>query len=83
VDWLQTARLFLWNFLTGVGDKPLPFKSSSGLPLGNTPPDREALRHIVASPEYQRDLERSSDLMAVAEKQDKEVEERIDNARHL
>ena len=85
VDWLQSARLFLWNFLTGVGDEPVPFKGSriSQLPLGDTPADREALRRIVASPEYQRDFERSSDLMAIAERQDKEVEERIDNALRI
>jgi hypothetical protein len=84
VDWLQSARLFLWNFLTGVGDEPVPFKgSNTQLPRGNTPADREALRRIVASPEYQRDLERSSHLMAVAEKQGEEVKERIDNALRI
>jgi hypothetical protein len=83
VDWLQSARLFLLNFLTGVGAEPVPFKGTSQLPRGDTPTDREALRRIVASPEYQRDLERSSHLMAIAEKQDNEVEERIDNALRI
>lgn len=67
VEWLQSARLFLWNFLTGVGDKPVPFKGTSQLPRGNNLADREALRRIAASPEYQRDLERSSHLMAIGE----------------
>jgi hypothetical protein len=71
------------NFLTGVGAEPVPFKGTSQLPRGDTPTDREALRRIVASPEYQRDLERSSHLMAIAEKQDNEVEERIDNALRI
>lgn len=83
VEWLQSARLFLWNFLTGVGAEPVPFKGTSQLLRGNTPADREALRRIVASLEYQRDLERSSHLMAIAEKQDEEVEERIDNALRI
>jgi hypothetical protein len=71
------------NFLTGVGAEPVPFKGTSQLLRGDTPADREALRRIVASPEYQRDLERSSHLMAIAEKQDNEVEERIDNALRI
>jgi hypothetical protein len=83
VDWLQSARLFLWNFLTGVGAEPVPFKGTVQLPRGDTPADREALRRIVGSPEYQQDLERSSHLMAIAEKQDSEVEERIDNALRI
>ena len=70
--------------MTGVGDEPVPFKgSNTQLPRGNTPADREALRRIVAGPEYQRDLERSSHLMAVAEKQGEEVKERIDNALRI
>jgi hypothetical protein len=83
VDWLQSARLFLWNFLTGVGDEPVSFKGTSQLPRGDTPADREALRRIVASPEYQQDLERSSHLMSIAEKQGEEVKERIDNALRI
>jgi hypothetical protein len=71
------------NFLTGVGAEPVPFKGTSQLLRGDTPADREALRRIVGSPEYQRDLERSSHLMAIAEKQDNEVEERIDNALRI
>jgi hypothetical protein len=83
VEWLQSARLFLWNFLTGVGDEPVPFKGTSQVPRENTPSDREALRSIVASPECQRDLERSSHLMAIAEEQDEKVGKRIDNALRI
>jgi hypothetical protein len=65
VEWLQSARLFLWNFLTGVGDEPVPFKGTSQVP------------------ECQRDLERSSHLMAIAEEQDEKVGKRIDNALRI
>jgi len=82
-DWLQSARLFLWNFLAGVGGEPVPFKGLDTSRLGDKPTDVETLRRIMASPEYQRDFERPSHLMAIAEKQDKEVEKRIDNALRI
>jgi hypothetical protein len=69
--------------LTGVGAEPVPFRGTSQLPRGDTPVDREALRHIVASAEYQRDLEKSSHFMAIAGEQDEEVENRIDNALRI
>jgi hypothetical protein len=76
VEWLSSGALFMWNFIEGVGPDPLPFKGLD-ISQGDTPVDHEALRHIWASPEYQRDVERSSQLMAVAEKGRMEVEERI------
>jgi hypothetical protein len=82
VDWLSSGALFMWNFQEGVGPDPLPFKGLD-ISQGDTPPDHEALRPIWASPEYQRDFERSSQLMAIAETEKKEVEERIASALRI
>jgi hypothetical protein len=80
VDWLSSGALFMWNFLEGVGPDPLPFK---GLDISQTPADHEALRRIWTSPEYQRDVERSSQFMAIAEREKNEVEERIASALRI
>jgi hypothetical protein len=82
VDWLREGALFMWNFQDGVGPDPLPFKGLD-ISQGDTPTDHEALRRIWASPEYQRDVERSSQLMAIAETEEKEVEERIATALRI
>jgi hypothetical protein len=82
VDWLSSGALFMWNFQEGIGPDPLPFKGLD-ISQGDTPPDHEALRPIWASPEYQRDFERSSQLMAIAETEKKEVEERIASALRI
>jgi hypothetical protein len=79
VDWLQNARVFLMNFLEGVGPDPTPF--TAGLAedgtsrFGNV--DRDELRRILSSPEYKRETERSSYFWAIAESENKKVDERI------
>jgi hypothetical protein len=79
IDWLRSSATYMWNFLEGVGPDPLPI---DGLDVSqvNTPADPEALRSIWASPEYQRDVERSPHFKAIAEKEKQEVEERIATA---
>jgi hypothetical protein len=80
VDWSQNAAIFMWNFLEGIGPEPIPFNPSqlaaSHALKGNTPADHDELR-ILASPEYRRDEERFSHLWAVADAENKKVEERI------
>ena len=80
VDWLSSGALLMWNFLEGVGPDPLHFK---GLDISQTPADHEELRRIWTSPEYQRDVERSSQFMAIAEREKNEVEERIASALRI
>jgi hypothetical protein len=75
-DWLRSSAIFVWNFLEGVGPDPLPFNGLDGSQV-DTSADPEALRRIWASPEYQRDVRRSSRFIAIAEREKKEVEERI------
>jgi hypothetical protein len=82
VDWLCSGALFMWNFLDGVGPDPLPFKGLD-ISQGDMPADHEALRRIWASPEYQRDVERSSRFGAIAEMGKIEIEKRITTALRI
>ena len=74
IDWLRSSATFMWNFLEGVGPDPLPI---NGLDVSqvDTPADPETLRSIWASPEYQRDVERSPHFKAIAEREKQEVED--------
>jgi hypothetical protein len=76
LDWLRSGAIFMWNFLEGIGSDPLPFKGVDVSQVG-TSADPEALRRIWANSEYQRDVERSSHFTEIAEREKKEVEERI------
>ena len=85
--WLRSGAFFMWNFLEGVGPDPLPFEgldtSQSSASQGSPPADPETLRRVWASPEYQRDVERSSHFIAIVEREKKEVEERIATALRI
>ena len=81
LDWLRSGAFFMWNFLEGVGPDPLPFGGLES--QGSAPADPETLRRVWASPEYQRDVERSSHFIAIAEREKKEVEERIATALRI
>jgi len=73
VDSLRTSAAWLWNFLEGIGPEPIPFIALKG----NAPGDPNELRRILASPKYKRDEKKSSRLWAVAEAENKKVEERL------
>jgi len=76
VDWLQVGATLMYNFLEGIGPEPV-----SVIPLkGNTPNDPNELRRILTSPEYKQGAEKSSRFRAVAEVENKKVEERISAA---
>ena len=77
VELLQTAGACMWNFLEGIGPVPRPLEGYSQLPQGSTPADRDDLRRIVSSLEYIRDVEMTASLKDTAQKEDKNVEERI------
>ena len=83
VDCLQTGAIFLWNFLEGVGAAPLPLTGSDLSQLrGATPADLSELRQVITSPEYSRDVERAETFNAIADKENKQIEERIAAAVH-
>ena len=68
------------NFLEGVGPYPLPFPGvdASQPPRGSASADPLVeLRQIVASTEFQRDVERSASFLTIAEEENNEVERRI------
>src|SRR5580692_1490895 len=80
VDWLRSGGAFMWNFLKGVGPYPLPFPGvdASQPPRGSASADPLVeLRQIVASTEFQRDVERSASFLTIAEEENNEVERRI------
>jgi hypothetical protein len=80
VDWLRSSGAFMWNFLEGIGPYPLPFPGvdTSQPPRGRASAEPlDELRRIIASPEFQRDVERSANFLAVAEEENKEVEARV------
>lgn len=80
VDWLRRSGAFMWNFLKGVGPYPLPFPGvdTSQPPRGRMSADPlDELRRIIASPEFQRDVERSANFLTIAEEENKRVEVRI------
>jgi hypothetical protein len=80
VDWLRRSGAFMWNFLKGVGPYPLPFPGvdTSQPPRGRVSADPlDELRRIIASPEFQRDVERSANFLTIAEEENKRVEVRI------
>jgi hypothetical protein len=80
VDWLRSGGVFMWNFLEGVGSYPLPFPGvdTSQPPRGSASADPLVeLRQMIASPEFQRDVERSASFLTVAEDENNEVETRI------
>lgn len=80
VDWLRRSGAFMWNFLKGVGPYPLPFP---GVDTSQPPRGRvsaaplDELRRIIASPEFQRDVERSANFLTISEEENKRVEVRI------
>jgi hypothetical protein len=69
----------MWNFLEGIGPYPLPFPGAE--PQGHASEDPLVeLRRRVAGPEFQRDVERSARFMVVAERENNEMEDRIEAA---
>ena len=80
VELLETAGVFMWNFLEGIGPDPRPVEGHSQLSEGSTPAERDDLGRIAASLEYIRDVGRSASLMDMAKREDKNVEERITEA---
>jgi DNA-directed RNA polymerase subunit K/omega len=79
VDWLRNSGAFMWNFLEGIGPYPLPFPGvdTSQPPRGPSEYPLDQLRRIIASPEFQRDVERSANFLPIAEEENKEVEARV------
>jgi len=79
VDWLRSSGAFMWNFLEGIGPYPLPFPGAdtSQPPRGRSEYPLDQLRRIIASPEFQRDVERSANFLTIAEEESNEVERRI------
>jgi hypothetical protein len=80
VELLETAGVFMWNFLEGIGPDPRPVEGHSQLSEGITPVERDDMGRIAASLEYIRAVERSASLMDIAKREDKNVEERITEA---
>ena len=82
---LRSAAVFLCNFIGGIGPDPLALnaldisKRARGIPTA----DASWLRQILASPEYNHDAERSAHFAAIAEKEDKELEQRIAAALYI
>jgi hypothetical protein len=79
VDWLRSSGAFMWNFLEGIGPYPLPFPGvdTSQSPRGRSEYPLDQLRRIIASPEFQRDVERSANFLPIAEEENMEVEARV------
>ena len=79
VDWLRRSGAFMWNFLEGIGPYPLPFPGvDTSQPRGGwSARPLDELRRIIASPEFQRDVDRSANFLVIAEKENKEVEARV------
>jgi hypothetical protein len=79
IDLLRSAAVFICNFIDGIGPEPLVLNALKVLQRPRSTPTTDAswLKQILDSPEYQRDAERSARLAAIAEKEDKEIEQRI------
>jgi hypothetical protein len=80
VDWLRNGAVFMWSYLEGVGPYPIPFPGvdTSQPPRGSASADPHVeLRQIIASTEFQRDVERSASFLTIAEEESNEVERRI------
>ena len=83
VDWFRSSSAFMWNFLEEIGPYPLPFPGvdTSQPPRGRASADPLVeLRQIIASSEFQRDAERSASFLTIAERENNEIEDRIDAA---
>jgi hypothetical protein len=89
VDSLRTSAAWLWNFLEGIGPAPLPLSGVdlSQLPRGITPADHSKraaeLERIFASPNRRRDEGRAKHFGAIADREAKQIEERIAAAVRL
>jgi hypothetical protein len=79
VDWLRSSGQFMWNFLEGIGPYPLPFPGAEPQCTASADPLVE-LRRRVSGPEFQRDVDRSASFMVIAERQNNEMEDRIEAA---
>jgi hypothetical protein len=79
VNWLRSGAALLRNFQAGVGPDPLPFAGSeiSQSQHGDTHANISALIPITPS------LERVRDFEAIAERESKEIEERIAAAMRI
>jgi hypothetical protein len=79
VDWLRNGAVFMWSYLEGVGPYPMPFPGvDTSPPRGSASADPHVeLRQIIASTEFQRDVERSANFLTIAEEESNEVERRI------
>lgn len=79
IDLLRSAATFICNFIDGIGSAPLLLNGFdiSQQPRRTTPADLSESKRIFASPEYQKDIQRSARFTAIAEKEDKELEQRI------
>jgi hypothetical protein len=79
VNWLRNGALLLSNFLMSIGPDPMPIEDLdvSRNPRGDTPADRNELRRNLTSPDYKQDAERCADLVAIANMENNEIEERV------
>jgi TPR repeat protein len=85
VEWLKTGSVFLWNYQEGVGPAPLPITGVdlSQIPSRTTPADLSELKRILASPNLKRDEGRAKAFEAIAQREAKQIEERITAAVRL
>jgi hypothetical protein len=74
-DWVKAGAVFLYNFLEQMGAEPIPF-----IPLNGHTANTNELRKILTTADYKQDEDKSSRIRAVAEAENKKVEERIANA---
>lgn len=80
VDWLRTGPLFLWNFLEGVGSTPLPMID---LDLKQLPRDASPEILIQVANQISANYERAEPFRAIAERDSRHIESRIDAAISL
>lgn len=78
VEWLRTGAGFLWNFLEGIGPDPLPLLGVNDAQLERTTPDDPArLRELAKIISNNPNSERAQRFRAIAEREAKQIEERI------
>ena len=80
VKWLRTGMYLLWNFQEGVGPAPLPLTGIdfAQLPRDGAPAERlRELDRIYGSPNLRQDEERAKGFKTIAEREAKQIEERI------
>jgi hypothetical protein len=79
IDLLRSAATFICNFIDGIGSDPLLLNGFdiSQQPRRTTPADMSELNRIFAGSEYQENIARFARFTAIAEKEDKEIEQRI------